>query len=285
MRLTVLLATHHPWPAVQTCLEPLTEQAHRLGVQVVVADGDGRGLPADHPFAEHLVVPGADVFTLRATALAHARGDVIALTEDHCAPANDWCDRILAAHEEHPGADVIGGAVDNGTPRGIADRANFFFTFGEFVAPIRQDLVTRCPPPANVSIKRRVLDTATGEPGWLELVAVPHAFRAGRVALDDRIRVCHHQPVTTRKALAAHFHNGRSSSGLVVAARRGATVPAAVRRWGVLGTESLRVLWRKGHRRAVLRDGAAVLAVSLAHCCGELVGLVRGPGNSAHRLD
>jgi hypothetical protein len=53
---------------------------------------------------------------LRARAVAAATGEIVALLEDHCVPAADWCTAILGAHRG-PYAGV-GGAVDKGFPVG-----------------------------------------------------------------------------------------------------------------------------------------------------------------------
>jgi hypothetical protein len=47
---------------------------------------------------------------LRSLGVRSAAGRVIALTEDHCIPAGDWCRAILRAHEAP--AEAIGGTVD-----------------------------------------------------------------------------------------------------------------------------------------------------------------------------
>lgn len=53
---------------------------------------------------------------LRARGLAAARGDLIALLEDHGRPHEKWCANIVAAHRA-AGCAAIGGAIENGIDR------------------------------------------------------------------------------------------------------------------------------------------------------------------------
>jgi len=50
-------------------------------------------------------------------------GDIVALTEDHCVVAADWCTAIVRAHEEHPQALGVSGAIENGSTGSVVDRA------------------------------------------------------------------------------------------------------------------------------------------------------------------
>jgi len=43
--LSVVIATTKPWPEMRATLDSLLPQARDLGAEVIVADGDGRGLP------------------------------------------------------------------------------------------------------------------------------------------------------------------------------------------------------------------------------------------------
>ncbi len=45
-------------------------------------------------------------------ALRHARGEVIAWTDDDCVPAEDWIERILAHFDEDPALDLLTGRVE-----------------------------------------------------------------------------------------------------------------------------------------------------------------------------
>jgi hypothetical protein len=43
--LSIVVATTKPWPEVRACLDSLMDQATTVSAEILVADGDGRGLP------------------------------------------------------------------------------------------------------------------------------------------------------------------------------------------------------------------------------------------------
>ena len=125
--LSVVIATSQPWPEMRGVLDSVYVQTRALGAELIVVDGHGQGLCEDHGYAgvRWLRRPGNTVFQLRAIGLAEARGEVVAVTEDHCRVAPDWCEQVLRAHRENPHAAVIGGVVDNGAVDSLWDRASF----------------------------------------------------------------------------------------------------------------------------------------------------------------
>lgn len=57
----------------------------------------------------HEAKPG--LAAARNAALAQARGDIIAWTDDDCIPAEDWLESLVRHFEEDPALDVLGGQV------------------------------------------------------------------------------------------------------------------------------------------------------------------------------
>src|SRR4051812_49782617 len=114
-------------------------------------------------------MPGKSVFQLRRAAYRAARGDVVAITEDHCYVEPDWVERILAAHRRHPNAAAVGGAVLNNTDEKLVDWAAFFLTQGPFMLPLEHGVTERISCPANVSYKSYILDRpgSDDEAAWL----------------------------------------------------------------------------------------------------------------------
>jgi hypothetical protein len=115
-----------------------------------------------------IAVAGASVFELRARGTAQAGGGIVAWTEDHCRPSADWCERTLLAHARHPEADLIGGAVINGSVDSVIDWANFLCTFAPFLPPLEHPPLGRVPVAANLSLKRRAMPPGDIGPGFIE---------------------------------------------------------------------------------------------------------------------
>jgi glycosyl transferase family 2 len=219
IHLSVVVATTHAWPFLKPCFDILLPQCEALGAELLIGDSTGEGLPCPLPEScsriRHIVLPGASVFDLQAKATSEAAGEIVAWTEDHCLPAPDWCEKIREAHERNPDAEMVGGAVVNGSRDNPMDWANFLCTFGPFVPPIKRPPGQRVPAVANLSMKRRAIPSGPIRAGFVEIVCEARLLLAGRVRFDDRIQVTHVQSWGFWGTFAAHFHNGRSTNGLL----------------------------------------------------------------------
>ena len=291
--LSVVVATRQPWPFARECLEHLCPQADAAGAEIILADGSGVGLSEEyagqHPCVQWMKIPGASVFDLRARAVAVACGEVVALTEDHCLVHPEWCERILAAHRRHPSALAIAGAVENGSTRLLMDKANFFLTFGPFMPPFATRLTRRVPPPSNVSFKRSTYLDVVPSPGWIEFALNPSLCAQGAVAFDDNLRVNHIQSHGFWGTCASHFHNGRSTTGLVSAImapkRQHERLWLCLKKPIAMVRETITSLSEKQMpRRHIIGSIPLVTLLAVCHVAGEVTGLIKGPGESPWRL-
>ena len=234
MHLSVIVTCTQPWPEVRGCLERLAPQVRSDETELIVADGSACGLDANA--AEQvrwLRYPGRGPHELRLFGLTEARGDVVAITEDHCDVAPDWCEQVLDAHARHPAAAAIAGPVTNGAAGRLMDRASFFLVHGRNV-PENAGRPGDWFPPAgsNVSYKREQIMCSVQRPGDLELVVTPQLWAHGLLRFDENVVVAHSQSLGIAEHVRNHFHSGRSHAGLVAArgapARRRALVRDAV---------------------------------------------------------
>lgn len=275
------------------CLEILAPQCCAAGAELVLGDSTGQGLPDPAPEAlrcvRRIIVPGASVFDLRARCTQAARGEIVAWTEDHCRPAPDWCRRILQAHRDQPAAHAIGGAIVNGSTSNRMDWANFLCTFAPFVPPMNLRRIGRVPAAANVSFKRRAIPQGPLASGQMELSVEAELWSRRKTGFDQRILVTHIQSWGFWGTPRAHFHNGRSTTGL-----RAADL-SAVKRLArflvclVLPAEILRtaiapLIGKPGI--PYLQCLPLIACLALAHSAGEFVGLLlRGAGASPLELE
>ncbi len=292
--LSVVLATGHPWPEARPALQAILDAETEVDLEVLLCDGSGEGPPKDgrDPRLRVIAGPGESVFALRARGIALARGEIVAITEDHCIPAPDWAGELVAAHARHPEAVAIAGAVANGSTKDPWDWANFLLTFAEHMPPVDDRPAKRAPSVANGSFKRALGGVPEiPEPGWLELRLMPALVGAGKVVRDGGPLVTHRQSHgAARATLAAHFHNGRACTGLR-AARPGPRAVLAERRrlaglpWRLTREPRAERAVRPPLGREAVAGARLVPLVALAHTAGELAGLLRGPGASAEQLD
>ncbi len=290
--LSIVVACRTPWPALQCALDALYQQAVAAGAEIIVAMSD-RGVIAPEAARLYPAVrwlrgaPDDSVFRLRALAIPECRGDIVALTEDHCRVAPDWCSAILDAHAQHPEAGAIGGAVENDATASMADWAAFFVVNGVFMRPIRNGASDRISLQANVSYKRRALPDSYPPYGLVQsMFHCELAARGEKLMATDRMLVHHVQEMTLRGHSRMHFHNARATAAFFRSAAPGSRWLAAYLLLFprmTLSTVSA-VLAKRRHLRELAMGFPLIIWLAGCHAAGELVGHFRGPGRSAQHV-
>lgn len=293
--LSVVVGTTVGWPYVQRVVEAFRADAEQLGVEVLFVDGSGRpppGVDEVGPNVRWLTSRSISVFKLYAEGLREARGEVVATTEDHAIPRAGWLAAILRAHEEHPEAAAIGGAIENGSGHSLIDWASYFITQGPHMAPLGDRQVPMTTNEANVSYKRRAV-AELDDNGGLGFMAILHnrrlANRGEILRVDDRMVVDHLETIGLRATSIIHFHNGRSIAGFV---RRGGMTPEHWLRMAaalVLPTyrtaRAVHVGLGKGRLRGRLLASVPIcLWLDYCGAVGHLLGYAVGEGDSPRHL-
>jgi hypothetical protein len=281
--LSVILATTDPWPDLANCLNVLGPQVAAVGGEIIVGDGHGEALDSATVAASDPLswvrLPGASVFELRAHAVEQARGEIVALTEDHCIVADDWCQQILHGFRLNPAAMGVTGPVLNGSNNYRIDRANYLHTFGSCCPPMNKSQRQRCPPPANVAFRRSAIGPGPIPAGRIELEVTPRLFNDRLICVHDGMTVTHVQSHGFWGTMLMHFDNGRSTTGLH-------HIPISRRQlpWNLF-RDTVRVF--SSGARSTPSIGATMPLVFLLSCChaaGEVAGILAGPGRSPARL-
>ena len=287
-RLSVVIPVVVGVERLRDCLAALERQAggHALEAVVPVDSRFDPGFATAIPWVRVERFEGAKTSAeLRALGIARTRGEVVALTEDHCLPAPDWCDAVLAAHAAPHAA--IGGAMEKEERRDDAvGWALYFADYVRYAAPFEEGpshALTDC----NVSYKRAALDAVA--PSWAGAFHEPEvhaALRRNGAVLwrSPLIVVRERRAMTWRRALADRWAYGRlfgalGSAGLPAAGRlRRAALTLAV--LPVLVARSGRHALRS--RRYAARFAAslpALLLLDTAWALGELLGALTARGS------
>ncbi len=288
--MSLLLPTVHPWPEVRETLETVVAPACREGCEILLLDGHGAGLSAPpRPPVRWLRLPGADVFALRAHGLAAARGEIVAILEDHCVAAPDWCRRTLAAHHEDPSPALIGPVANHpDSSHRAVDRANFLLTLGPYAPPLRAVEADRLPVPTNLSLKRAALPVEEPAAGWLEYEGIGELHRRGRIGVAAGALLEHRQSWGPLRAPLVHFHSGRAYGATVRSwprERRRAWRRSLLRLPGRLLRITRPALERgAGGAPPTAADRGWLLALVLANTLGQAAGSLAGAGDSRARL-
>jgi hypothetical protein len=244
-----------------------------------------RGLPPATRVLSH--AQGTTLPELRLAGVRAARADVIALTEDFCAPVVGWPERLLEAHRRLD-AVAVGGPV--GRRRGSA--AHWALTLVEYGRFFRTEpeAAVEDLPSINVAYSARELHAALPETarGLFE-VDVHERLRAagGRFFRVHDALVFDENTVPLAGARRAQFNHGRLFAAGRVRGRRllprlarfvlAPLVPA------VLMGRIARGAWAAGATAPLLRALPQVAVLLAAWSAGEAVGSLLGEGDSAAR--
>jgi hypothetical protein len=280
--LSVVVPAREGLAEVEPVLVALLPQARDAGAEVVVIGGP----PAPAPAGVRLLPAGdPNMYELRRRGIEAARGEVIAIGEDHAIPEPDWAEAVIRAHAERPDAAAIAGCLINATDRTVAGRANFCAFASPWQPPMPELPGHRPPPSSTLSFKRETV-AGLAATGALETELIVELWATGAMVADDRVRVRHYQDHGALWSIVNGFRSARSSYGFArdgLGARERRVRARAIAPW----TASR--LWReacegRAIRPAPRRDLPLIGAIAAAHGVGAALGLLTGPGRAPERV-
>jgi hypothetical protein len=291
--LTVVIASVNGWHVLKPTLDALDALPERDRLEVVVVETVGgetrERLHADHPSVVVIESERLPIPRLRYRGVQRARGNLVAILEDHARVDRGWASALFQAHRGPWGA--VGGPVENGKG-GVVNWAVYFCEYAPYMAPVSEGEAADLPG-NNIAYKRphllrhaRVLDEGKWE-SWLN-----DRLRADGVptASTNAMVVAHIKPFRLGYFLIQRFHFARSYAGM-----RRVDQSWAKRLVYGLGSVALPALLTARVARTVLakrRRLGTFLAVSplvvlflTVGAVGEMVGYLVGPGGSLDRVE
>lgn len=282
MRLSIIIAAWNGSASLDRCVASLRSQA--LGGEILAVTNFEWQPPEG---VRRIRMPeGTTVPVLRAEGIRQSTGEIVALLEDHCTAAPNWCAELLKAHEQP--YSVIGGAVENAPGRSALAWAVYFYDYGRFMLPL---LPGRTPALSgmNVSYKRTALLEV--EPSFREGLMEPftHAALAGRghaLYLAPSVVVYHEKEYRAGEALRQGYHLARDFAAKRVRhasfAKRGVFTAGSLALPLLLPGRIVAGTLRK-QRLAVelLRSIPYLVLLTTSWSLGELCGYLAGSGSSA----
>jgi len=294
-KISVVIASVNGPEHLDGCLGALEKQTIREQLEVVVADRCGDAVtqlarqrfPSVRllSFAERETVPA-----LRAAGIREARGEIIAIIEDHCLAPPDWCAQILRAHQERYG--IIGGAVENDPSlTSVMDWATYFCEYSRYMSPVPAG-ETADIPGNNISYRREFLAQVSDllEQGifWEESLNARLRQQSIGTYSDPAIVILHKKSFGLGEFLSQRYHYSRGYAGMRLKSTWRRILYAGVCPLlpMLLMGRIVGSAWSKGrHRGELLQSLPLLLLFTGVWAWGEFVGYLAGPGDSLLKVE
>jgi hypothetical protein len=288
--ISVVIPTRSGWPHFRLSVDAVLPQVRAAVGQLVVADASGLAEPdwAADADIEWIAMPGAPGWELRQAAYERAAGEIVAITEDHCAPTPDWLASVLEEHRRHPDAAAIYGMVENGSREHRIDWALYGAGYLPWAPP--RPRAEGNPGHANLSFKSWAFERVAPAGDQVLEFRYINALRAAgcEVAASDRLLVTHVQCASIRTTGRLFFHDGRAIAGLRRQRMSALDWVRAALPPLIAGYRTLRTLAAARSKPTVAgeiaRSAPLIALLHLCHTIGETVGYLGGPGDSGSRL-
>ena len=292
IRISVIIVSLQGKEQLARCLTALLQQEDIAPDEIIVPIDDDRqhlcSLKDRFDSVDFLPAAGRQTYArLRARGVAAARGEIVAITEDHCIPEPDWVAAILASHAAPYAA--IGGAIEKEVPDSALNWALYLADYLRYMKPMAAGAahhLTDC----NVTYKRTALEKIRS--CWQEEFHEPEVHGAlqevgERLWFTPAIVVRQQRSMTWPAALQDRFNFGRLLGGRrVLAAGFGRRLPY------MLSAPILPLLltWRvasqvgqKGrYRRTFVQALPHLVVLNFCWALGEFVGYLTGRPPSAY---
>jgi len=277
------------------CITALTKQVSAPDMEIIVVCHDSiryvQTLTETFPTLIILRAPGQQTQgKMLSLGISRARGKIVALTVDHCTPAENWCGRLIAAHAT-PYA-VIGGSLDIGIqPKTAVNWAVHLYdycSYGYYQNPVKRGAARELSD-CNVSYKRDVLDRTTDL--WAHEFNVPlmnKAFldRGETLWFSPDLLVFQHRSIEFYNAARIAYHRGRVFASARVAKftfiqRISHMLFSPFLPLKLLGKLIANVLPKKLHLEDLARTFPLIALFSTLWSLGEFVGFLLGKRKDA----
>jgi GT2 family glycosyltransferase len=224
-RFSIVIPTYARPRQLAGCLKSLAKLEYpRERFQVIVVD-DGSPMslnPVVEPYRTSMNVTlhtqnNKGPATARNTGASVAAGDVLAFTDDDCAPAPDWLDRLAEAVKANPDA-LIGGQVINGLTRNLCSTAS------QLLVSYLYEYYNADPRSAkfftsnNFALRTKLFQEVGGFDTTYPLAAAEDRefcdrwfTQRRRLVYEPRAIIHHYHGLTLKKFWRQHLHYGRGA--------------------------------------------------------------------------
>lgn len=276
------------------CLDALAAQRSDVALEVIVVDrcGDAvrREARARHPWVRIIeAAPATTIPAMRAMAFDAARGESVAVIEDHVIVPAGWARALLDA-QKGPQS-VVGGSIQNAADERLVDWAAFLCEYSHCITPIPAG-PSEWLTGNNVVYPRSLLQryrASLSDDKWENHLHDLMRRDGVELMCHPEISVGHKKHYSVWEYTSQRYLYARSYAGARVAgaplARRIAYGAAAFALPPVLYYRVVSRIVAKGKHRAELVKSLPLLALFVTSwAIGEVVGSWAGAGDSLSRV-
>jgi hypothetical protein len=292
--LSVVVPSVNGYRDLRDCLAALVREGERVRLEVLVVERCGesvRKLVRQQFPSVRILEVGTSVTIpeMRARAFEAAQAPAVAVIEDHVIVPEGWARQMLDALGR--GDRVVGGAIENAATATLLDWAAFLCEYSHCLPPMQSGSVAWLTG-NNVVYPKSLLvrHWQTVQAGKWEN-HLHDAIRSSGVLLECRpeIVVGHKKHYTFGEYLSQRYLYARSYAGARVAGapwpKRLAYGAAAMALPPLLLYRTIsRILGKRRHRGLLLRSIPLIMVFVTAWGFGEVVGYLRGAGDSLSRV-
>ena len=278
------------------CLVSIREQVAKGGGEIVVVDRRGEAtrqrIAREFPEVHVVAAPGPrrpSVPQMRRIGVEVARGDIVAILEEHCTAPSHWFETIVGSLARADAA--IGGPILDSEFTRLRDWCVYFSEYHNFL-PSWRDGERFMLNGANIAYwrakllrHRDVLDS-----GYWEVVVHPHLSREGAFRAIDAMGVHHTGPFDygyylRQRYLLSRVWGGTEKDHAPLVRRAIHVLAGPIFPLFLFGRVTRRVLEQDRRVGKYLAALPLLVPVWVAYSWGEWLGYVLGPGDALERVE
>jgi glycosyltransferase involved in cell wall biosynthesis len=295
-RISVVVASKVGAPFIDQCLNSLAKEAAELEAEVIVVAA-GQSSYAEHlaaAFPWTKVVHGANlskVPALRRRGVDEAKGEIVAVIEEHCSAGPDWLNRALVAHSRGIYGAVGGPIVDYDYSR-LRDWVVYFMEYNGALPPNPRG-ETFDLNDANIAYRREILISHRNllDDGYWPMTMHPTLISTGIKLLSVPDMIVHHRgPFNFGYYLHQRYLFSRAFAGVRAegqsAVRRAAyLVGAPFVPIVLLARMANRIVQKRCRVGKFVATLPLMIPALIVFVAGEWVGYLLGPGDALSKVE
>lgn len=290
LELSIVIAAWNNTSSLNACLASLEGQVSTDTTEVIVMsnyDCATEKMKQEFSFVQFVRLPEeSTVPKLRTGGVLRSKGKVIALLEDHCTFGENWCSEIMRGHELP--YSIVGGAIENGLHQNRLDWAVYFYDYGKYMLPLREQVVKSLSG-ANVSYKSEILSEIRSvfADGFYENTVHDKLRRQGHdLYLEPKAIVYHNKTYLLNEALAQSYHHAKAFAARRISgprhSKRAVLVIVSLVLPLILGSRiALGIFGKRRHFGKLVNSLPYLLPLLTFWSYGEFCGYLFGEGKSS----